>query len=156
MSEPAATAPNAHAPEQAQELAPVQVDEERTGQGRWTRWLIWFLRAMAVVSMLKGLYHWSVVLGIGEGPDSRFSTETIPWQTATVYFAVIDLVAAVGLWLAAVWGAVVWLTAAVSMAAVQVFFPQIYGGSWLVVVIELVLLCTYLVLALQSAREHPH
>jgi len=156
MSEPAATAPNAHASEQAQELAPVQVDEERIGQGRWTRWLIWFLRAMAVVSMLKGLYHWSVVLGIGEGPDSRFSTETLPWQTATVYFAVIDLVAAVGLWLAAVWGAVVWLTAAVSMAAVQVFFPQIYGGSWLVVVIELVLLCTYLVLALQSAREHPH
>ena len=61
-----------------------------------------------------------------------------------------------GLWLAAVWGAVVWLTAAVSMAAVQVFFPQIYGGSWFVVVIELVLLGTYLVLALQSAREHPH
>ncbi len=106
--------------------------------------------------MLKGLYHWSAVIGIGEGPDSRFSTETIPWQTATVYFAIIDLVAAVGLWLAAVWGAVVWLTAVVSMAAVQVFFPQIYGGSWIVVVIELILLCSYLVLALQSAREHPH
>jgi hypothetical protein len=161
MSDPAVTAP---LPEPEREpdvaaLAPVQAvtDEEKAkDQGRWTRWLIWFLRAMAVVSMLKGLYHWSVVLGIGEGPDSRFSTETIPWQTATVYFAIIDLVAAVGLWLAAVWGAVVWLTAAVSMAAVHVFFPQIYGGSWLVVVIELVLLCCYLVLALQSAREHPH
>lgn len=139
------------------ELAPVHAEYEgEQQQGKWTRWLIWFLRAMAVVSMLKGLYHWSVVLGIGEGPDSRFSTESIPWQTATVYFAIIDLVAAVGLWLAAVWGAVVWLTAAVSMAAVQVFFPQIYGGSWFVVAIELVLLATYLVLALQSAREHPH
>jgi hypothetical protein len=161
MSDPAATA-SLPEPEREPEpvaLAPVHVaaDEGRTkDQGRWTRWLIWFLRAMAVVSMLKGLYHWSVVLGIGEGPDSRFSTESIPWQTATVYFAIIDLVAAVGLWLAAVWGAVVWLTAAVSMAAVQVFFPQIYGGSWVVVLIELVLLCCYLVLALQSAREHPH
>ena len=47
----------------------------------------------------------------------------MPWQTATVFFAVIDLVAAVGLWLAAAWGAVVWLTACVSMAAVEVFFP---------------------------------
>lgn len=155
MSDPAAFAAAA-APEKEPALAPVQADEEKQEQGQWTRWLIWFLRAMAVVSMLKGLYHWSEVLGIGEGPDSRFSTETIPWQTATVYFAIIDLVAAVGLWLAAVWGAVVWLTAAVSMAAVQVFFPQIYGGSWLVVFVELVLLCTYLVLALQSAREHPH
>ncbi len=115
-----------------------------------------FLRAMAVMSMAKGLYHWSVVLGIGEGPDTTFTTQSLPWQTATVYFAIIDLVAAVGLWLAAVWGAVVWLTAGVSMAAVEVFFPQIYGGSWLIVAIELFLLCCYLVLALQSAREHPH
>jgi hypothetical protein len=162
MSDPATVTESLPEPERELEpsaLAPVQAvtDEEKAkDQGRWTRWLIWFLRAMAVVSMLKGLYHWSVVLGIGEGPDSRFSTESIPWQTATVYFAIIDLVAAVGLWLAAVWGAVVWLTAAVSMAAVQVFFPQIYGGSWVVVLIELVLLCCYLVLALQSAREHPH
>lgn len=157
MSEPAtAETPEPAIQSQPVAMAPVHADDEHKQQGKWTLWLIWFLRAMAVVSMLKGLYHWSVVLGIGEGPDSRFSTESIPWQTATVYFAIIDLVAAVGLWLAAVWGAVVWLTAAVSMAAVQVFFPQIYGGSWLVVVIELVLLCTYLVLALQSAREHPH
>ena len=62
----------------------------------------------------------------------------------------------VGLWLAAVWGAVVWLTAAVSMAAVEAFFPQIYGGSVIVVAVELALLCCYLVLAMQSAREHPH
>jgi fatty acid desaturase len=142
--------------EQNPALAPVQAGRDKQEQGRWTRWLIWFLRAMAVVSMLKGLFHWSVVLGIGEGPDTTFSSQSVPWQTATVYFAIIDLVAAVGLWLAAVWGAVVWLTAGVSMAAVEFFFPQIYGGSLLVVAIELVLLCCYLVLALQSAREHPH
>jgi hypothetical protein len=68
---------------------------------------------------------------------------------------VIDLVAAVGLWLAAAWGAVVWLTACVSMAAVEVFFPQVYGGRLFVVIIEGVLLCGYLFLAIQSAREHP-
>jgi hypothetical protein len=51
---------------------------------------------------------------------------------------------------------VVWLTAAVSMAAVEVFFPQVYGGRWMVVLIEGVLLFTYLFLAIQSAREHPN
>ena len=45
-----------------------------------------------------------------------------------VFFAVIDLVAAVGLWLAAAWGGVVWLTAAISMAAIELFFPQVFGG----------------------------
>lgn len=141
---------------QTQSIEPVRTRSDAHQQGRWTRWLVMFLRAMALLSMLKGLYHWSVVLGIGEGPDTRFAANSVPWQTATVYFAIIDLVAAVGLWLAAVWGAVVWLTAAVSMAAVEAFFPQIYGGSVMVVAIELALLCCYLVLAMQSAREHPH
>ena len=132
------------------------VNAARPREGIWTTRLVWFLRAMAGLSMLKGLYHWSVVLGIGDGPENNFMLHSLPWQTATVFFAVIDLVAAVGLWLAAVWGAVVWLTAAVSMAAVEVFFPQIYGGRVFVVVIEIALLACYLTLALQSAREHPH
>ena len=51
------------------------------------------------------------------------------WQTATIYFAVIELVAAVGLWLATPWGAVVWLTTVVSMAVIELMFPGIYGGS---------------------------
>jgi hypothetical protein len=140
--------------DQIRSLDPVNVAPPR--DGIWTQRLVWFLRAMAVLSMLKGLYHWGVVLGIGDGPENNFTLHSLPWQTATVYFAIIDLVAAVGLWLAAVWGAVVWLTAAVSMAAVEVFFPQIYGGRVIVVVIEIALLISYLGLALQSAREHPH
>ncbi len=137
-------------------LEPVHAGAQRPSAGVWTTRLVWFLRGMAALSMLKGLYHWSVVLGIGDGPNSQFSLHSLPWQTATVFFSVIDLVAAVGLWLAAVWGAVVWLTAGVSMAAVEVFFPQVYGGRVLVVLAEIALLGCYLGLALMSAREHPH
>jgi hypothetical protein len=46
---------------------------------------------------------------------------------------VIELVAAVGLWLATPWGAVVWLTTVVSMAVIELMFPGIYGGSLTVV-----------------------
>jgi uncharacterized membrane protein (DUF2068 family) len=113
-----------------------------------------FLRIMAVLSLFKGLYHWSVVCGIVV-MGAPFEDHTVPWQATTVFFAVIDLVAAVGLWLIAAWGAVVWLTAAVSMAAVEVFFPQVYGGRLSIMVGEGVLLVCYLVLAIQSAREHP-
>ena len=41
------------------------------------------------------------------------------------------------------------------MATVEVLFPQIYGGSLWVVVIEMALLAAYLVLALLAAREQP-
>jgi hypothetical protein len=148
MSEPYAT-------DHARTLEPVHAEQgEKPSQGRWTFRLVMFLRAMAGLSMLKGLYHWAVVCGM-TGLDGGFEAQPLPWQTATVFFAVIDLVAAVGLWLAAAWGAVVWLTACVSMAAVEVIFPQVYGGRMMVVVIEAVLLCGYLFLAIQSAREHP-
>ena len=104
----------------------------RSHEARWTGRLVVFLRVMAVLSMAKGLYHWAIVCGFA-GPADGFEYQPTPWQTATVFFAVIDLVAAVGLWLAAAWGAVVWLTACVSMAAVEVFFPQVYGGRLIVV-----------------------
>jgi hypothetical protein len=134
-------------------LEPVRIGKAAR-EGTWTEYLVLFLRVMAAVSLVKGLYHWVEVCGIGLSADEGFAAHTIAWQTATVFFAVIDLVAAVGLWLAAAWGAVVWLTSVVSMAVVEVFFPNVYGGSIFIVLIEMALLCAYLWLAIVSAREH--
>ena len=134
-------------------LEPVRV-AKGGNRGSWTEYLVLFLRIMAVVSLIKGLYHWAQICGLGGSADGGFQGHTIAWQTSTVFFAVLDLVAAVGLWLAAAWGAVVWLTSVVSMAAVEVFFPQVYGGSIFVVFVEMTLLCVYLYLAIVSAREH--
>jgi hypothetical protein len=136
-------------------LEPVHAGEDEAADGRWTERLVLFLRIMAGVSLVKGLYHWSVVIGVLAGPDGSFETHSLPWQTATVFFAVFDLVAAVGLWLAAAWGAVIWLTSVVSMAVVELFFPQIYGGNLWVVLVELTLLAVYLWLAIFAARERP-
>ena len=114
-------------------LEPVHAGKAANAAGSWAEYLVVFLRIMAAVSLTKGLYHWAQVCGIAAPADGGFEAHTVAWQTATVFFAVIDLVAAVGLWLAAAWGAVVWLTAVVSMAVVEVFFPQVYGASILIV-----------------------
>jgi hypothetical protein len=140
---------------QGRALEPVHAEEDEDSATRWTERLVLFLRVMAVLSLFKGLYHWAIVCGIGGGPDNSFEAHAMSWQTATVFFAVIDLVAAVGLWLTAAWGAVVWLTAVISMAAVELLFPQVYGGSVLIVLFEAGLLATYLWLALLAARERP-
>jgi hypothetical protein len=133
-------------------LEPVHAGKTASASGSWAEYLVLFLRIMAGVSLIKGLYHWAQVCGIGAAADGGFESHTVAWQTATVFFAVIDLVAAVGLWLAAAWGAVVWLTAVVSMAVVEVFFPQVYGGSIFVVLVESTLLAIYLWLAILAAR----
>ncbi len=110
---------------------------------------------MAGLSMLKGLYHWSRVCGIGVDAGNVFQYHSIAWQAATIFFAVIDLVASVGLWLAAAWGAVIWLTAVTSMLAVEIFFPQVFGSSLVAGLLEGGLLLVYLWLALKSANEQP-
>src|SRR6266404_2209040 len=136
-------------------LEPVQAADGEAAGKPWPYRLMLFLRVMAGVSLCKGLYHWAVICGIGAPLPSGFDSYSTPYQVATVFFAVIDLVAGVGLWLAAPWGAVVWLTSVISMAAVEALFPQIYGGRLWVIGVEVVLLLAYLWLALQSAREQP-
>jgi hypothetical protein len=145
--------PSSHDPIAA--LEPVHTKESEPFGASWTSWLVLFLRLMAALSLIKGLYHWAAVCGIGTPREAGFDFQTLPWQTATVFFAVFDLVAAVGLWLAAAWGAVVWLTATVSMVVVQLFFPQIYGDHLWLVLLEIVLIGCYLWLAIKSARERP-
>jgi Family of unknown function (DUF6163) len=136
-------------------LEPVQAGKTVSGVMTWTDYLVLFLRVMAGVSLVKGLYHWAQICGVGSGPGEGFESHKVAWQAATVFFAVLDLVAAVGLWLAAAWGAVVWLGSVVSMAVVELFFPRVYGGSLLIVLIEMALLGIYLWLAIVSARERP-
>ena len=121
----------------------------------WTGRLVLFLRIMAVVSVIKGLYHWAQVTGFVGGEEEAFENQSLAWQTSTVYFAVIELVAAVGLWLATPWGAVVWLITVVSMTVIELMFPTIYGGSIAVVVAEALMLSIYLALAWMAARERP-
>ena len=153
MSDSAAIDP--YATDDLRNLAPVHEGDGEPTVGVWTRRLVIFLRVMAGVSLIKGLYHWSRICGIGVTDDDLYVTHAIAWQTATVFFAVIDLVAAVGLWLAAAWGAVIWLTAVASMLAVQLFFPQVFGRGLISIAFEGAVLALYLALALKAASEQP-
>src|SRR6476660_7310061 len=139
----------------AMSLAALSSERIEPDDNAWTRRLVLFLRVMALVSILKGLYHWAQVTGFVGGEEEAFENQTMAWQTATIYFAVIELVAAVGLWLATPWGAVVWLTTVVSMAVIELMFPGIYGGSLVVVVAEALMLAGYFGLAWMAARERP-
>ncbi len=117
-------------------VAAISSERIESDDNVWTRRLVLFLRIMAVISVAKGLYHWAQVTGFVGGEEEAFENQPMAWQTATVYFAVIELVAAVGLWLATPWGAVVWLTTVVSMAVIELMFPGIYGGSLTIVGVD--------------------
>lgn len=153
MSDPVTRDPSPR--DNAMSMAAISSERPVSDDNVWTRRLVLFLRVMAVLSVTKGLYHWAQVTGFVGGEEEAFENQAMAWQTATVYFAVIELVAAVGLWLATPWGAVVWLTTVVSMAVIELMFPAIYGGNLTVVGIEAVQLAAYLGLAWMAASERP-
>src|SRR5437879_8944795 len=100
----------------AMSVEAISSERVETDDNAWTRRLVLFLRIMAVISILKGLYHWAQVTGFIGGEEEAFENQSMAWQTATVYFAVIELVAAVGLRLAAPRGAVARRTTVGAMA----------------------------------------
>ena len=119
---------------------------------RWTTALVWFMRVMALAWLFKGLLAWSVILGI-MGAATPFEDANTGYQAAMIYFAVIDLVAAVGLWLTSNWGGVLWLLAVMSHLILAVFFPRFVSNSALIVTLFITCIMIYLTLSWLAAVE---
>ncbi len=92
---------------------------------RWRTVLVWMLRILSVLWLAKGLLAWAVIFGVVGEEQPPFEARLLSFQAITVYFAVIDLVAAVGLWLTSTWGGVLWLLAAISQLLLAFFFPRL-------------------------------
>ena len=118
---------------------------------QWDVVLVWFLRAMAVVWLVTGIGHWAILLGVFPG-DAPFEGRPMSYQATTIYFAIIDLVAAVGLWLTSTWGGVMWLLAVMSDLILAIFFPHIIGHSFVTVAPMVTLVATYFVISWLAAR----
>jgi hypothetical protein len=101
-------------------------------EARWTFYLTVFFRVVALWWIVEGLAQWRRILAPAEGSFIEYSAGSI---AATIFFAVLDLVAAVGLWLIAPWGGVVWLLTLLAQFFVATIKPTFFfsGGGirWL-------------------------
>jgi len=119
---------------------------------RWRIGLVWFMRTLACVWIAKGLFNWFVLLGF----SSRFGDFVMlprALQGSIVFFAAADLMASIGLWLAAPWGGALWLLCAASEATTPLMgsrgsFINGYG-----VALNLALIVSYLALSWLAARD---
>lgn len=114
--------------------------------------LVWFMRTMACVWVAKGLFNWAVLMGL----NPRFGDFTMlprPLQTTIVFFAGADLLAAVGLWLAAGWGGVLWLLC----AGLEAISPLFGGRTALLgamgVALNVILIGLYFTLKWRAEQE---
>ena len=114
--------------------------------------LLWFMRTLAWVWVAKGLFNWSVLLGFN-GRLGDFAMLPRPLQGTILFFAAVDLLAAVGLWLAAPWGGVLWLLCAVIEAMSPLLGARASVVGPLGTALDILLVAAYFVLSWRAGRE---
>ena len=114
---------------------------------RWGLILVIFMRLLAALWILQGLGEWASFM-VPRGAIFDHMTKS---QTAVVmFFAVIDFLAAVGLWLATPWGGVLWLFAAVAQVLVALGVKHSFSAAW--IASDVALIALYFTLTWQAAR----
>ena len=119
---------------------------------RWQLILISFMRIMALCWLVKGLAAWCTILGVSLRPPP-FELRPTGAQAVVIYFAAIDLVAAVGLWLASTWGGVMWLLAVVSHLILAIFFPRVVSAGALLIALFIIAIMLYLIFSWLATVE---
>jgi hypothetical protein len=134
----------------SQDVIRLGAEQQRiSGANRWGLVLVWFMRLVAVLWMIQGLMQWQVILGPNE---PSFDSLAPPVAAAVIFFAVTDLVATVGLWLAAPWGGVIWVFAALCEAGVTIAIPDFFVGSTFVLGLDLLLIVAYFAITWRAAH----
>ena len=117
---------------------------------RWGFLLVLFMRIVAVLWLFQGLMRWTEIL---LPAHSLFDTLPGDRAFAVIYFALTDLLAAIGLWLATPWGGVLWLVVVASEAFLTIISAGFFYSPRLTLSIDVVLVITYFVLTWHAARE---
>lgn len=123
-----------------------------TGAGatRWGLYLVIFMRVVAAIWLVQGLLQWRHILAPTDLPLDALPALA---AAAVVFFAVTNLVAAVGLWLAAPWGGVLWLFAVSAQMFMIFSMPGTIEGGRLLLALDVSLIVGYFVLSWYAAQE---
>ena len=85
--------------------------------------------------------------------DSHFQLLSFAAQAAVVWAAIMNPVAAIGLWLGAAWGVVLWLVTTLVQILISATAPEGVGSLYIVAAVEAVLVIAYGVVAFRAGRE---
>ncbi|KQT88432.1 DUF6163 family protein [Aurantimonas sp. Leaf443] len=131
-------------------MKPIGAESEERLNRRLT---IWLLRLFSVALFWIGIGCWIRLVGIFDGPLSRFDLMPVWWKIATPALAVLYPVAAMGLWLPATWGVVIWVLIATTEVMMHVGFPHLFGPGLVLPALHLFGLTMLLILRLIGWRE---
>ncbi|MEM6383774.1 MAG: DUF6163 family protein [Pseudomonadota bacterium] len=138
-----------------QPLEPIRVTSASPAPERPTeRWFYIMLRGVGVLLIARGLYIWFCFTGLMPevAPAYALSVESDLEFALLAGSAVASLIAGLGLWLLAAWGAVLWLVLVAFDALLFFLVPELAAVRPFVVVANGVLVTAYIVMALIVRR----
>ena len=100
----------------------------------WRQRMIHFQRIAGGFMMFKGLIGWAIICGLPLG--TPFVAMRMHAQAWTIFFAVIDVVAGVALWLGSAWGATLWLIVVATQISADIVFAELAGLLVLLTIVE--------------------
>jgi hypothetical protein len=109
--------------------------------------LVVFVRLLAGLWVIQGLLQWSAIL---LPPEPLFDNLSALRGAAVIFFATVNFVAAVGLWLATKWGGVIWLLGAIAQILVALALPGFFSMLWIGA--DIVLIVIYFVLTWKAGH----
>jgi len=120
------------------------------GSAHWGLYLVIFMRVTAAIWLVQGLMQWRIIL-VPEASalDAMSSLEA----AAVIFFAIMNLLAAVGLWLAVPWGGVLWLFAVSAQMFMIGFLTGMIEWGRLMLALDVTLVVSYFVLSWYAAQE---
>ena len=107
---------------------------------------VYYLMGVAILLLGAGLVRAGLILGIMPTGES-FETMDLSARAGVVTLAFLDLFAAVGLWIRAVWGPVMWAVGVIVETALYTLLSDQFGNHPLLVGVHVVLFGIYLALA---------
>lgn len=126
----------------------------------WSRIYRVFMRALAVLTIGRGLGQWALICGMNDADGVGFEDYAAALQASIIFFAVIEIVAGVGLWLTAAWGGAVWALAvavALSIDGSALYdlqgWVQMAARPLAATVGDIALLAFFLMVTIATARQ---
>ena len=118
----------------------------------WRLALDVYLKATSIAYLGWALWEWAALIGVVPSLIGDPHRTPLPRQGAAFFFAGIDPVAAVGLWLGSTWGVATWLLATFARVLIHTAYAGIFDWTPVGTTLQVAGVAVYLLLFLLAER----
>ena len=112
-----------------------------------------FLRGLFIYLFYSGILNWLYLVEIVPVNGEIFTELSLNWRSMVIFLAIVDISAAVGVWLQATWGIVIWIFRTFSLIIWSIAIDSSFDLSGLTMSIFVIAIALYIILKYSANVE---